>query len=56
MNRLSSATRIGEEIVHQLVVSAIYLVDSSSITLRDGACESYRRDAHACGHQVAHLF
>lgn len=41
MNRLSSETRIGEELVHQLVVSAIYLVDSSSITLRDGACESY---------------
>jgi eukaryotic-like serine/threonine-protein kinase len=41
MSRLSSVTRIGEKLMHQLGVSALYLVDSSSITLWDGVCESY---------------
>lgn len=41
MSRLSSVTRIGEKLLHQLGVSALYLVDSSSITLGDDACESY---------------
>jgi hypothetical protein len=41
MSRLSSRVRIGEDLVRQLGVSAIYLVDSSSLTLGDGARESF---------------
>jgi hypothetical protein len=41
MSRLSSGARIREKLMHELGVSALYLVDSSSITLWDGACESY---------------
>jgi hypothetical protein len=41
MSQLSSGARIREKLMHELGVSALYLVDSSSITLWDGACESY---------------
>jgi hypothetical protein len=55
MNRLRATVMVGEEILSKLGVSSIELMDSSSITLWDGASESYpgtRTNAgikwHAC--------
>ncbi len=49
MNQFSSTLLMGNNILKQLNVSAIWIVDSSTITLRDGAKRSYPGSGSAAG-------
>ncbi len=49
MNQFSSTLLMGNNILKQLNVSAIWIVDSSTITLRDGAKGSYPGSGSAAG-------